>query len=133
MTDSGSHSKKGSQGKRLDGLPVQSVRRTPKWSNPHRRTPMKSDSSIELPFAPAGELDSAGCAPTPGSLRFRVIAYNPETKQDEDCGIIESKSWMAAWATVKCRYNYPKRMIPVTADVIEFPSPANVEVSRTEG
>jgi hypothetical protein len=86
---------------------------------------MESNSNELPPQAPAGELDSAGCAPTPGSLRFRVIAYNPETKQDEDCGIIEAKSWAAAWSTVQCRYNYPKRMIPVLADVIEFPSPAN--------
>ena len=58
-------------------------------------------------------------------LQYQVIAYNPETKQDEDCGIIEAKSWEAAASTVRCTYNYPKRMIPVMVDVIEFPSPAN--------
>lgn len=62
----------------------------------------------------------------PGSLlRFRVIAYDPQTKKDEDCEIIEATSWHAAWATVRSRYNYPRRMIPIPAGALVFPIQAN--------
>ena len=57
--------------------------------------------------------------------RYRIIAYNPETKQDEDCGVIEARDWESAASYVRCTYNYPKRMIPVMANEIEFPSSAN--------
>ncbi len=47
-------------------------------------------------------------------LRFRVIAYDPQTKQDVDMGIIEAESWDAAHRKTLCFCNHPKRMIRVT-------------------
>ena len=79
---------------------------------------MKTDSTLDQKSTPAGEVDSGGCAPMSGSLRFRVIAYNPETNYEEDCGIIEGKSFGDALGKC-CHYNYLRRMIP-----IDFPSPS---------
>jgi len=49
-------------------------------------------------------------------LRFRVIAYDPQTKQDTDVGMIEAESWEAAHRQVAAACNYPRRMIPVSAE-----------------
>lgn len=55
------------------------------------------------------------------TLRFRIIVYNPQTKREEDQGILEARSWEDAAAIVRTRYNYPRRMIPVAPNVIPFP------------
>ena len=47
-------------------------------------------------------------------LRFRVIAYDPQTKQDVDMGIIEAESWGAAHRKMLSFCNHPRRMIRVT-------------------
>lgn len=72
-------------------------------------------------------------SPSSAKLRFRLTAFDPETKREFDGGVMEVSSWREALEIAQWRYNYPRRVIPIPDGVVVFSPNAKLTCSAPSG